>query len=193
MSISIPKTLLGFLFSACILVSCAEIHQGPMDARLALAVVKNNLQEVNRNVNPRNATMRIRDEQPIYWAAAYGNEDMIDVLYNNGASLNYRSSAGNSLAFIAAAGGHPSTADKLVQLGAGSPSDVSRGNAARARTLERRKQETAAAMAFVAMLFQGMAAGGGSSGNSSGWGYSDSELSQAKYEYQQQQSQRPGL
>lgn len=75
------------------------------------------------------------------YAAGFGNEDVIDVLYNNGASLNVRNPRGESLAYLAAASGHRSTANKLVKLGSGSWGDVSRGTS----QYEERRASAAAA------------------------------------------------
>lgn len=163
-----PLQLLLLAVLTLMLGACAGVQQGSFDAHLARAAVQNDLPGVYRNVNPRNATMRIRDEQPIYWAAAHGNEDMIDVLYNNGASLKYRSSSGRSLAYVAASHGHRATGSKLVRLGAGTPGDLQAGahdHAINQQAIkERNRQMQAVALAFAAALLRGGGGGGGGAG-----------------------------
>lgn len=142
-SISTNPNLIGFRFppdmkilhqlcfavAACAgLSSCAVMYDGPMNEGFASAVTRNNLRGVMANVTPRNASVPIRGVPPMVYAASHGNEDMIDVLYNNGASLNVRNPRGQSLAYLAASNGHRSTASKLVALGSGSSSEVSRGS-----------------------------------------------------------------
>ena len=111
-----------------LLPSCAGVHDGALDQGFASAVTSNSINGVMRNCTPRNASLPIRGVPPIAYAAGFGNEDMIDVIYNNGASLNVRNPRGQSLAYLAAASGHRSTANKLVKLGSGSSADVSCGS-----------------------------------------------------------------
>lgn len=156
-----------FIVLTCMVLatSCSTLHDKSMDVHLAEAAVRNNIAGVYRNVAPRNATMRIRDEEPIYWAALHGNEDMIDVLYNNGASLGYRSREGGSLAYVAASNGHASTAEKLVRLGAGASADLKRGAndyvIHQKAIAERNRQMQEAAMVFLSALLGGGGGGGG--------------------------------
>jgi hypothetical protein len=116
------------ILASLLLASCADLPGGATDSAFASAVTRNSISGVMRTCSPRNASVPIRGVPPMAYAAGFGNEDMIDVLYNNGASLNVRNPRGQSLAYLAASNGHRSTANKLVKLGSGSSADVSRGS-----------------------------------------------------------------
>jgi hypothetical protein len=123
------------------LTSCAGIHQESLSIGFAGAVLRNDLQGVIANCTPQNASMPIQGEPAMVHAARSGNEDMIDVLHNNGAPLAVRDNQGRSLAYIAAINGHSSTAGKLAQLNGGSSADVAQANT----ELHRQKQAQLAA------------------------------------------------
>lgn len=129
------------ILPSLLLASCADLPGGATDIAFASSVTRNNLSGVMRTCTPRNASVPIRGVPPMVYAASFGNEDMIDVLYNNGASLRVRNPKGESLAYLAASNGHRSTANKLVKLDSGSWGDVSRGSSEYAA---RRAREQAA-------------------------------------------------
>ncbi|MBE2283608.1 MAG: ankyrin repeat domain-containing protein [Prosthecobacter sp.] len=128
-------------FSFLLLASCADFSGGAIDSAFASAVTRNNVTGVMRTCTPRNAAMPIRGIPPMAYAAGHGNEGMIDVLYNNGASIHVRNPRGQSLAYLAAANGHRSTAGKLVKLGSGTSADVAEGT----RQYDQRRQQFLAA------------------------------------------------
>jgi len=153
-------------FASCVLCSCAELHQASFDRTFANAVIRNNTQAVYGNCTARNAVFPLNGLPPIYYAASYGNEDVIDLLYNHGASLQARSQQGKSLVYAAAANGHDQTARKLVVLKAGPASDLARGAAAyqqkKAAEAEARILQAAALTWLVAAVASDI--GGSSSG-----------------------------
>ncbi len=156
------------LCCACVLSSCAGLHQASFDHAFADAMIRNNTKGIFSNCNAQNARYPLNGTPPIYYAASYGNEDVIDLLYNHGASLNARSPEGRSLVYAAAANGHSGTAKKLLSLQAGTQADYVAGMAAHQRELaaeaHARKMQTAA----LAWLFVAMTSGGGGGGQSSG-------------------------
>lgn len=159
------KALLLFnLLISLLLTSCAGLHQASFDHAFANAMIKNQQSAIFRNCNAANANYPLNGNPPIYYAASYGNEDAIDLLYNYGASLQARGRNGKSLAWAAAANGRTSTAQKLVALGAGSSSDLASGAAA----YRQKKAADAAAAKLMAdglkWLVAAMAGGGGGGG-----------------------------
>lgn len=161
------RKLLLFMLLAGMLCSCAGLHQASFDHAFANAVIRNDTRGVFANCNAQNASFPLNGTPPIYYAASYGNEDAIDLLFNHGASLRARSPDGRSLVYAAAANGHIGTAQKLLALNAGTQAELSAGAAAH------RQQQAAAAQArklqaaALAWLFVAMTSGSG--GNDSGW------------------------
>lgn len=156
------KLMMRLLLLLPILLSaCAGLHQASFDKAFASALLHNNTQGIFANCNAANANYPLNGSPPIYYAASYGNDEAIDLLYNYGASLQSRGANGKSLAYAAAANGHADTAGTLVKLGAGTSSDLSSGAVAfrrkQAAEAEARKLQAAA----LAWLAKAMFSGGG--------------------------------
>lgn len=155
------------LLLTLLLSSCAGLHQASFDKAFASALLRNNTPGVYANCNAQNANYPLNGNPPIYYAASYGNDDAIDLLYNYGASLQARGRNGKSLAWAAAANGHTSTARTLVALNAGTSSDLASGAAA----YRQKKAADAAAAKLMAeglkWMFASLAGGGGGGGGDS--------------------------
>lgn len=165
---SAMKVYFLFLPVCLLLSSCASMHQGSFDAYFAKAVIQNDTRGVMSNCTPSNAVYPLNGTAPIAYAASYGNEDMIDVLYANGASMGSRDAEGHSLAYAAAANGHRSTASKLVQLGGGTHADISKGTSeCQRRVASRRRASEMQAQAMMWLMAAMIGGGGGSSGGQS--------------------------
>lgn len=150
------------------LSSCAGLHQASFDHAFANAVIRNDTRGIFSNCTARNANFPLNDTPPIYYAASFGNEDAIDLLYNHGASLRGRSPEGKSLVYAAAANGHTGTAQKLLALGGGTQSDLSSGAGEHRRQVAANAQAEKMQMAALAWLFVAMTSGGGGGGGSGG-------------------------
>ena len=160
------KKLLLLTQSLC-LCCCADMQRGSLDAAFAKAVINNDTRAVLSNCTPANAVYPLNGVSPIAYAASYGNEDMIDVLYANGASLQARNAEGRSLAYAAAANGHRGTASKLVQLGAGTDRDLANAAAEHQRRQASQKRmgdmQAQAMMWLMGAMMGGSGGGGGQS------------------------------
>lgn len=159
------KTLIHLITSVLVLslVSCAGMYQASFNRGLIQAVLRNDTTGVMQNVNPQSASFPINGIPPIYYAASHGNPRIINLLHNNGASLQSRGPEGHSLAFAAAANGHTTVARELLSHGAGSGSDLSAGAAAHQQRVAAAKAQAQMLAAAFAWLF----GGGGSSGGGS--------------------------
>jgi hypothetical protein len=152
------------LFFAAMLSSCSGLHQASFDHAFAKAVIENNTRGIFANCTPRNASFPLNGTPPIYYAASYGNERAIDLLYNQGASLGSRSPEGKSLVYAAAANGHSTTARKLLALNAGTQSDLSLGASDHRQQLAANARAEKLQMAALAWFVAAIASSGNSGG-----------------------------
>ena len=178
------------ILASCGLCSCAGLQEASFDRAFADAVIRNNTQGVFGNCNDRNAVYPLNGVAPVYYAASYGNEDVIDLLYNHGASLHVRSPEGKSLAYAAAANGHNQTARKLVALSAGSSEDVASGAAVYQQKMAAEAESRRLQAKALAWLFTTMTSGGGSGSSDGTYQQSNSQSGPnwGKVQYEQQRA-----
>lgn len=158
------KSILLSCLVCTLLASCGAMYEKSFNYALPHAVLKNNTQSVAANISPANAVVPFNGVPLIYYAALHGNEQVINLLHNNGASIKARGPQGKSLAYAAASGGHPSTARKLIALGSGTTRDLADGAAAyeRKKAAEREANRILAeGLKFLAAAMLGGGGGGG--------------------------------
>lgn len=121
------------------------------------SVLKNDVERAERWVKPEYVNTPIKGYPPVYYAAARGETDMLDMLTKHGALVT-RKFDGRSLAYVAAANGHPDTAEELVGMGGGTSKDVANGRAMYAENSARQRKEqqvvTTAALTFLAAAME---------------------------------------
>jgi hypothetical protein len=121
------------------------------------SVLKNDVERAERWVKPEYVNTPIKGYPPVYYAAARGETDMLDMLTKHGARVS-RKFDGKSLAYVAAANGHPNTAEALVDMGGGTSNDIARGRVLYAENSARQRKEqqvmTAVGLSFLAAAIQ---------------------------------------
>lgn len=149
-----------------LLASCSAMYEKSFNYALPHAVLKNNTQGVAANISPANAVVPFNGVPLIYYASLHGNEEVINLLHNNGASIKARGPQGKSLAYGAASGGHPATARKLIALGAGNSRDLAEGAAAYERKKAAQREANRILAEGLKVLAAAMFSGGGGGGDS---------------------------
>jgi hypothetical protein len=146
------------------------------------AVVRGDLSDARRYVQTKFVNDSIKGFPPIYYAAVRGDSSMARLLVRNGASVSLRV-GGKSLAFTAAAYGHPETASTLIQLGGGTTADIRDGRARYvANAAFQRRQAAAAnalALSFLVAALQSSSGPAGDDHNYCGTGLTRSQFDAA--------------
>jgi hypothetical protein len=158
------------------------------------AVVKGDVAAARHNLQQSWVEAPIHGAPPIYYAAISGNSAMIRLLVENGASVGTRP-GGRSLAYLAAANGHPGTAAELAEMGGGTSGDIDRGKALYAENAARQRRQVAAIAAGVLLLLDAASRSGPASGpsnNVGGSGMSESQIMALDRQVTQQRIQNYG-
>ena len=121
------------------------------------SVVKDDVERAERWVKPEYVNTPFKGFPPVFYAAAHGNTGMLEMLTRHGARVTHRFD-GKSLAYVAAANGHPDTANALVDMGGGTSRDVANGRVLYAENSARQRREqqvmTTAALTFLAAAME---------------------------------------
>jgi ankyrin repeat protein len=90
-----------------------ELHQvafaQTLDERMVLDAVENDYEKLNRRDNNGNT--------PLMWAASVGNEQLVELLIDQGASVNLQNFVGETALYIAAARGFEKICALLIENG----------------------------------------------------------------------------
>lgn len=154
------------------------------DEKFRRCVMENDTALAAKYATPANVNAPIQGAPPLFYAAAHGNLTMVNMLVSKGANVHARAPRGESPAYVAAAMGHPNTAQELVAMGAGTSKDVSSGRSLYAANREKQRRQNQAAMgAAIGLLGVMMSSSFSGGGGSSDQEYRDSHNGMSETEW----------